>query len=199
MTHKLPKLPYSYDALEPAIDALTMEIHHSKHHQGYVNKLNAALEGTGLENKEVNELLKDLNSVPENIWTAVRNNGGGHSNHSLFWEVLSPENKTCTGLIRARIDSAFGSLEECKARLKEAALGRFGSGWAWLVSNNGNLEVMSTPNQDSPLTEGKVPLLGIDVWEHGYYKKYGPDRAAYVDAVLAIINWDKVNELLEKS
>jgi superoxide dismutase, Fe-Mn family len=199
MAHELPKLPYAFDALEPAIDVKTMEIHHGKHHQGYVNKLNTALEGTGLEDKSVNELLKDLSQVPEAKRTAVRNNGGGHSNHSLFWTILSPQKQECSGAILEKINTTFGSLDEFKTKFRSAAIGIFGSGWAWLVLNNNNLEIMYTPNQDSPLSQGKVPLLGLDVWEHAYYLNYQNKRLDYVDAFLEIINWDQVNKNLQNA
>jgi superoxide dismutase, Fe-Mn family len=196
MTHELPKLPYAYDALEPHIDALTMEIHHSKHHQGYVNKLNAALEGTGLEDKPVEELLKDLNQVPEDKRQAVRNNGGGHANHSLFWEILSPDKKECSGKVLEMINSKWGSFDKFKEEFSNAATTRFGSGWAWLVLNKGNLEITSTPNQDSPLMENKLPILGIDVWEHSYYLLRQNRRPEYIEAFWKLVNWDKVNEIL---
>ncbi len=195
MKHELPKLPYKYDALEPYIDAKTMEIHYTKHHQAYVDKLNAALEKyPELQKKKVEELLKDLNKIPKNIRTAVRNHGGGHVNHSLFWELLKKDVKF-EGQIVKVINDGFGNFDEFKKKFTEAALGRFGSGWAWLVLNNGKLEVISTANQDSPLIEGKHPILGLDVWEHSYYIKYFWNRAGYVEAFWNVINWIKVNEL----
>ncbi len=192
--YELPELPYGYDALEPLIDKETMEIHHDKHHAGYVSKLNAALEKhPELKDKFPEDLLKDLNGVPDDIRTAVRNNGGGHVNHTLFWEILAKDSAEEGEVVEA-IKSKFGSMDEFKGKFKEAALGRFGSGWAWLVLNNGELEITSTPNQDTPLSEGKTPLLGIDVWEHAYYLKYQNKRAEYVDAFLQLINWKKVDE-----
>jgi len=173
--HELPKLPYEYNALEPHIDELTMTIHHTKHHQGYVNKLNAAIKGTEFENMDVNELLTKLNDVPEDIRTAVRNNGGGHSNHTFFWQVMGPNaSGEPSGAVGDAIKSTFESFEKFKEEFSKAGMTRFGSGWAWLVLDGGKLSVMSTPNQDSPISEGKTPVLGVDVWEHSYYKKYGP-------------------------
>jgi len=193
MTHKLPELGYGYDALEPFIDAKTMEIHHSKHHQGYVDKLNAALNGSGLEEKDVNELLKDLNSIPENIRTAVRNNGGGHANHSFFWPLLK-QDVPFEGEVAEAIKAKFGSFDKFKEEFSNAAATRFGSGWAWLVLNNNELEIMSTANQDSPLSEGKIPLLALDVWEHSYYLQYQNKRPEYIEAFFKIINWEMVDE-----
>ena len=199
--HILPKLNYSYDALEPYIDARTMEIHHAKHHQAYVDKLNAALEKhPKLFEKKVDELLSDLNSVPEDIRTAVRNHGGGHANHSLFWELMTPhaKDKEMKGRVVDEIKKTFGSVDVFKEKFNETALNRFGSGWAWLVLNKGKLEVYSTVNQDSPLMEGKIPLLGIDVWEHAYYLRYQNRRADYIKAWWNVVNWKQVNELFEK-
>lgn len=199
MKHELPKLPYKYDALEPYIDAKTMEIHYTKHHQAYVDKLNAALEKyPELQKKKVEELLRDLNNVPEDIRTAVRNHGGGHVNHSLFWELLKKDVKF-EGQIAKAINESFGNFDEFKKKFTEAALGRFGSGWAWLVLGNGKLEVISTANQDSPLVEGKHLILGLDVWEHAYYVKYFWDRKAYVEAFWNVVNWKKVEELYKKA
>ncbi|MGO2082411.1 superoxide dismutase [Vagococcus sp.] len=200
MTYQLPELPYAYDALEPHIDELTMKLHHDKHHNTYVTNLNVAInKHPELAEKTVEELVADLNNVPEDIRMAVRNNGGGHANHAFFWKIMGPNaGGEPTGAIKGAIESAFGSFEEFKAQFKAAALGRFGSGWAWLVANDGKLEIMATLNQDSPLTEGKVPLLGLDVWEHAYYKKYSNVRADYVDAFFNVINWDAVNELYAK-
>jgi Fe-Mn family superoxide dismutase len=194
MAFELPKLTYSYDALEPYIDAQTMEIHHSKHHQAYVNNVNAALEKhPDFASRPVGELITNLNEVPEDIRMAVRNNGGGHINHSFFWELLKKD-VAYEGDIVAAIKETFGSFEEFKKQFAAAAITRFGSGWGWLVVNGGKLEVMSTPNQDSPLTEGKTPILGIDVWEHAYYLKYQNRRPDYVDAFFNVIDWEKVNE-----
>jgi Fe-Mn family superoxide dismutase len=196
MAHTLPALPYAFDALEPHIDARTMEIHHDKHHNGYVSKLNAALEGhSALADKPVHQLLADIKEVPEAIRTAVRNNGGGHANHTLFWEVMSPDGGgNPTGAIADAITKAFGSFDGFKEKFATAAKTRFGSGWAWLVVNaSGELEVTSSPNQDSPYMDGKTPVLGLDVWEHAYYLNYQNRRPDYVSAFFNVINWDKVN------
>ncbi|EGL82629.1 Manganese/iron superoxide dismutase [Caldalkalibacillus thermarum TA2.A1] len=192
--HELPALPYPADALEPHIDAQTMEIHHGRHHQTYVNKLNEALEGhPELQEKSVEDLIKNLDAVPESIRTAVRNNGGGHANHTLFWQIMSPNGGgEPTGELAEAINKKFGSFEKFKEEFTQAALNRFGSGWAWLVVNNGELEVTSTPNQDNPLMEGKTPILGVDVWEHAYYLKYQNKRPDYVKAFFNVINWDEV-------
>ncbi|MBI4158629.1 superoxide dismutase [Candidatus Woesearchaeota archaeon] len=199
MIHKLPELGYEYDALEPFIDAKTMEIHHTKHHQAYVDKLNATLEKyPSLQKNDVEDLLKDLNNIPEDIRTAVRNHGGGHSNHSFFWKLMK-KNVKFSGDIAKNIEKTFGSYEEFKKKFTEVALGRFGSGWAWLVLNKGKLEITSTANQDSPLSEGKIPILGIDVWEHAYYLKHMSNRAAYVEAFFNIINWEQVNKKFKGS
>jgi superoxide dismutase, Fe-Mn family len=193
MAFELPKLPYAYDALEPHIDKETMNIHHTKHHNTYVTNLNNAVEGTEFANKSVEELVANLDAVPENIRTAVRNNGGGHANHSLFWEILSPNGGgEPTGELAEAIKTKFGSFEAFKEEFTKAATGRFGSGWAWLVVNNGELEVTSTPNQDSPLMEGKTPILGLDVWEHAYYLKYQNRRPDYIGAFWNVVNWDEV-------
>jgi Fe-Mn family superoxide dismutase len=194
MAHELPTLSYGYDALEPHIDAQTMEIHHTKHHQGYVNKLNAALEGhKSLQDLPLAQLLGTLADVPEKIRTAVRNNGGGHANHSLFWEIMSPDGGgQPDGDLSEAIDSSFGDFASFGKEFTEAATTRFGSGWAWLVVEGGKLSVESTPNQDSPLIEGKVPILGLDVWEHAYYLKYQNRRADYITAWWNLVNWDEV-------
>lgn len=194
--HELPALPYAYNALEPHIDALTMEIHHSRHHATYVNNLNAALEGhPELQEKSVEDLLRNLNEVPESIRTAVRNNGGGHANHTLFWEIMSPNGGgQPTGELANAINETFGSFEKFQEEFTKAALGRFGSGWAWLVVDGGKLAVMSTANQDNPLMEGKTPILGLDVWEHAYYLKYQNRRPDYVKAWWNVVNWDAVNQ-----
>lgn len=199
MAYELPKLPYAYDALEPNFDKETMEIHHTKHHNTYVTKLNDALKGhDDLANKSVDELVADLNSVPEDIRTAVRNNGGGHSNHTFFWQILSPNGGgEPTGAIKDAIESTFGSFDAFKEKFAEAATGRFGSGWAWLVVNNGNLEITSTANQDSPLTDGKTPVLGLDVWEHAYYLKFQNRRPEYITTFWNVVNWDEVNKRFE--
>ena len=169
MSYQLPDLPYAHDALEPHIDKATMEIHHGKHHATYIAKLNAAIDGTDLGNKSIDDLVKNLDSVPENIRGAVRNNGGGHANHSLFWQIMAPNaGGSPSGELAASIDSTFGSFDAFKEKFEAAGATRFGSGWAWLVVNNGNLEVTSTPNQDTPLMTGQTPILGCDVWEHAY-------------------------------
>lgn len=197
MAFELPKLPYAYDALEPHIDKETMEIHHSKHHNTYVTKLNDAVKGTDLESKSIEEIVKNLDAVPENIKTAVRNNGGGHLNHTFFWELLSPEKKEVPSELKEAIESKFGSFDKFKEEFEAAGAGRFGSGWAWLVVNNGALEIVSTPNQDNPVSEGKTPVFGVDVWEHAYYLKYQNRRPEYLGAVWNVVNWDKVNELYQ--
>ncbi|MBN6886956.1 superoxide dismutase, Fe-Mn family [Cytobacillus horneckiae] len=195
--HELPALPYANNALEPHIDEQTMMIHHDRHHATYVNNLNAALEGHDeLSSKSVEELIANLDAVPESIRTAVRNNGGGHANHSLFWTLLSPNGGGApTGDIASAIDEAFGSFDAFKDEFAKAAAGRFGSGWAWLVSEGGQLSITSTPNQDSPVMEGKSPVLGLDVWEHAYYLNYQNKRPDYVQAFFNVVNWDEVNKL----
>ncbi|MCM3002496.1 superoxide dismutase [Priestia koreensis] len=197
MAYELPQLPYAYDALEPHIDKETMNIHHTKHHNTYVTNLNSALDGhDDLAGKSVEELISDLEALPEAVRTAVRNNGGGHANHSLFWTLLSPNGGGApTGELADAISSKFGSLDEFKEEFANAAKGRFGSGWAWLVVNNGELEVTSTPNQDSPLMEGKTPILGLDVWEHAYYLNYQNRRPDYISAFWNVVNWDEVSKL----
>ena len=196
MTYTLPELPYAYDALEPYIDEETMHLHHDKHHNTYVTNLNAAIEKhPELGEKTVEELLADFDSVPEDIKTAVRNNGGGHANHSFFWEILAPNaGGEPTGAIKEAIEESFGSFADFKEEFKTAATGRFGSGWAWLVIKDGKLAITSTANQDSPLMDGQTPVLGLDVWEHAYYLKYKNVRPDYINAFWNLINWDKVNE-----
>ena len=194
MSHNLPELSYTYNALEPYFDAQTMEIHHTKHHQTYVDKLNAALEGhSDLQNKSVEDLLRGLDSVPENIRTAVRNHGGGHFNHSFFWPMLRKETSFGGGVADA-INSSFGSFDTFKERFSNSAALLFGSGWAWLVWSNNELQIVTTANQDNPLSQGKTPILGIDVWEHAYYLKYQNRRPEYVSAFFNVVNWDTVNE-----
>lgn len=194
MTFTLDPLPYDYDSLEPFIDEKTMQIHHDKHHQGYIDKLNTALEGhDDLQAKSIEDILSDLNSIPEDIRTAVQNNGGGHANHSLFWSILKKD-VALYGDIQNAISQAFGSFENFKDEFTKAATTRFGSGWAWLVLSDGQLEITSTANQDSPLSQGKTPILGLDVWEHAYYLKYQNKRPEYIEAFFNIINWDRVNE-----
>ncbi|MFZ1781407.1 MAG: superoxide dismutase [Enterococcus aquimarinus] len=197
MTYQLPKLPYGYDALEPYIDVETMHIHHEKHHNAYVTNLNAAIEKhPELGSKSIEELIADIDALPEDIRTAVRNNGGGHANHTFFWEIMAPKaGGEPVGELKTAIDEAFGSFTDFKAKFKAAATTRFGSGWAWLVLKDGKLEITSTPNQDSPLMEGLTPILGLDVWEHAYYLNYRNVRPDYVDAFWNVVNWDKVNEL----
>ncbi|MCJ0941921.1 MULTISPECIES: superoxide dismutase [Mammaliicoccus] len=197
MAFELPKLPYAYDALEPHIDKETMDIHHTKHHNTYVTKLNDAVKGTDLESKSIEDIVKNLNSVPDDIRTAVQNNGGGHYNHSLFWELLTPNASEPSGEVVDAISSTFGSLDKFKEEFAAAAAGRFGSGWAWLVVDNGELAIVSTPNQDNPISEGKLPILGLDVWEHAYYLNYQNRRPDYINAFWNVVNWDKVNELYQ--
>jgi superoxide dismutase, Fe-Mn family len=199
MPHSLPALPYSHDALEPHIDAQTMQIHHGKHHQTYVTNLNAALDKhPELHNKSLDELMQGLSTVPEDIRTAVRNNGGGHWNHSLFWKWMAPNaGGAPSGAIADAINSSFGSFDKFKDQFQAAGVGRFGSGWAWLVNNGGNLEITSTPNQDNPLMEGKQAVLGVDVWEHAYYLKYQNRRADYLAAWWNVVNWNEVNKLFQ--
>jgi len=199
MAFKTPDLPYAYNALEPYIDERTMQVHHDKHHEGYVSKLNAAVQGTEYENWDIVRIIRELNSLPEKIRTAVRNNGGGHINHSLFWPVMAPNaGGTPSGDVGTEINSAFGSFDAFKEQFAAAATGRFGSGWAWLVVNkSGKLEIVSTPNQDSPYTDGLTPILGIDVWEHAYYLKYQNKRAEYVSNFFNVINWNQVTQNLK--
>jgi Fe-Mn family superoxide dismutase len=194
MAHELAPLPYSFDALEPHIDARTMEIHHDKHHAAYVAKLNAAVEGkAALDSKSITELLSDLSAVPENVRTAVRNNGGGHFNHTLFWKMMKPGGGgEPGGELAEAIKSTFGSFGDFKQKFSDAAANRFGSGWAWLYVSRGKLELGSTPNQDSPIMEGGKPVLGLDVWEHAYYLKYQNRRPEYIEAWWNTINWDQV-------
>ena len=198
MAHELPTLTYAYNALEPHIDEQTMQIHHTKHHQTYVTKLNGALEGhPELASKSVDELIADLDSVPENIRTAVRNNGGGHSNHTMFWQVMGPNGGGVpTGNVANAIDGSFGSFETFKEKFSAAGAGRFGSGWVWLVNNSGVLSIESSPNQDSPIMSGKAAILGLDVWEHAYYLRYQNRRPDYMAAWFNTINWDEVNRRL---
>ena len=205
MPHTLPELSYSVDSLEPHIDARTMEIHHGKHHQTYINNLNAALEGnTTLAEKPVNELIADLSQIPEGIRGAVRNNGGGHSNHTFFWEVISPSGGGIpSGALGEAITSVFGSFDSFKDAFTKAALTRFGFGWAWLIKSGDSVQVTSTPNQDSPLMEGiaddtGLPLIGLDVWEHAYYLNYQNRRPDYISAFWNVVDWDRANALFEK-
>ena len=198
--HTLPKLPYMYDDLEPDIDARTLEIHYTKHHQTYVDKLNAAVKGTKYENMDINEILKNINEVPEGIRAAVRNNGGGHANHSLYWEVMGPNGGgEPSGALSEAIKKTFGSFDKFKEDFTNAGLNRFGSGYAWLVVDNGKLSIMSTANQDSPLSEGKTPILIADVWEHAYYLHYQWRRAEYLQHWWDIVNWDQVGKKYQKA
>ncbi|MFN0056680.1 MAG: superoxide dismutase [Planctomycetales bacterium] len=194
MPFTLPALPYAYDALAPHIDAKTMEIHHTKHHQAYITNVNNALEAhPALAAKSVEELIRDLAAVPEAIRTVVRNNGGGHANHALFWTLMAPgAGGAPSGALAEAISGTFGSFDNFKAEFTKAAMGRFGSGWAWLTADKGTLKVESTANQDSPISEGRTPLLGIDVWEHAYYLNYQNRRADYVAAFYNVINWNEV-------
>ena len=198
MAYELPPLPYDYNALEPHIDEQTMRIHHDKHHAAYVAKVNGALEGhADLASKSIDDLVADLASVPEAIRGAVRNNGGGHANHTLFWQVMAPGGGGApTGKVADAINGAFGSYDGFTEQLANAAVTRFGSGWAWLIDAGDTLTIESTPNQDTPVMEGKKPILGVDVWEHAYYLKYQNRRPDYVAAWLNVINWDEVNRRL---
>ena len=198
MAHELPPLPYAYNALEPHIDEQTMRIHHDKHHAAYVNNLNAALEKhPDLQNKSIEDLLRGINSVPEDIRTAVRNNGGGHANHTMFWEIMTPGGAREPRGDLARALEPLGGLDGVREQVTKAGLGRFGSGWSWVsVDGKGGLRVESTPNQDSPLMEGRTPILGVDVWEHAYYLKYQNRRADYLKAWWNVVNWDRVAERL---
>ena len=202
MAHELPPLPYDFAALEPHIDAQTMQLHHDKHHATYVNNLNAALEKyTELQRKNPEELIRDLNSVPEDIRTAVRNNGGGHVNHTMFWQIMKPQGGgEPTGPVADAIRSTFGDFESLKKQFNEAGTKQFGSGWVWLVQGGGGkLQVISTPNQDNPLMNGQYPIMGNDVWEHAYYLKYQNKRADYLSAWWNTVNWDEINKRLKQA
>jgi Fe-Mn family superoxide dismutase len=196
MAFTLPALPYPADALEAAIDKMTMEIHHGKHHKAYVDNLNAALEGqAALQSKSITQLLKEINSVPEGIRQKVINNGGGHANHTMFWEIMGPTgSRQPTGALAEAIKSTFTDFDSFKAKIKEAGLDRFGSGWAWLVHAGGKLQIVSTANQDSPLMKGEIPILGVDVWEHAYYLRYQNRRADYLEAWWKVVNWDAIGK-----
>jgi Fe-Mn family superoxide dismutase len=196
MAYEVPDLPYPYDALEPHIDEATMRVHHDKHHQAYVDKANGALEGTEWADKSVEEVLQNLSSLPADKQAPVRNNAGGHYNHSLFWQMLSPDGGgEPSGALAEAINSAFGAFDAFKEEFKNAGIGQFGSGWAWLVKNaDGSVAVTKTPNQDSPISDGQTPLLGADVWEHAYYLKYQNKRPEYLDAFWNVVNWDYVAE-----
>jgi superoxide dismutase, Fe-Mn family len=193
MAYEVPPLPYDYGALEPHVDEQTMRVHHDKHHQAYVDKVNAALEGTEWADKPVEEVLRNLDRIPDDRRTAVRNNGGGHYNHTLFWEWMSPDGGgEPDGALGEAIQSAFGSFDDFKAQFKDAGVNQFGSGWAWLVSDGGSLAIVSTPNQDNPVSQGSTPLLGVDVWEHAYYLKYQNRRPDYIDAWWNVVHWANV-------
>jgi superoxide dismutase, Fe-Mn family len=193
MAYEVPPLPYDYGALEPHVDEQTMRVHHDKHHQAYVDKVNAALEGTEWADKPVEEVLRNLDRIPDDKRTAVRNNGGGHYNHTLFWEWMSPDGGgEPDGALGEAIQSAFGSFDDFKAQFKDAGVNQFGSGWAWLVSDGGSLAIVSTPNQDNPVSQGSTPLLGVDVWEHAYYLKYQNRRPDYIDAWWSVVHWANV-------
>jgi superoxide dismutase, Fe-Mn family len=195
MPYEVPPLPYDYAALEPHIDEATMKVHHDKHHQAYVDKVNAALEGTEWADQAIADVVANLSQIPDDKRTAVRNNGGGHYNHSLFWEWLSPDGGgEPDGALGDAIGSAFGSFGDFQEQLKNAGVNQFGSGWAWLVHDGSSLAVLSTPNQDNPITDGKTPLFGVDVWEHAYYLKYQNRRPDYLDAIWNVVNWAKVAE-----
>jgi len=195
MAYSVPPLPYAYDALEPYIDKATMEFHHDKHHQAYVDKANAALAGTALADAPIEDVLADLSQVPEDKRTAVKNNGGGHYNHSLFWESMSPDGGGAPdGELAAAIDAAFGSFADFQAKLKETGINQFGSGWSWLVHDGSGLAILGSANQDSPISDGKTPLLGVDVWEHAYYLKYQNRRPDYIDAWWNVVDWSKIAE-----
>jgi superoxide dismutase, Fe-Mn family len=196
MAYEVPPLPYDYSALEPTIDDETMHLHHDKHHQAYVDKVNAALDGTAWADRPIEEVLQTLDQIPDAKRGAVRNNGGGHYNHSLFWEWMSPSGGgEPDGALRAAIDAAFGSFGDFQAKFKDAGVNQFGSGWSWLVHDGSGLAVVSSANQDNPISDGKAPLLGVDVWEHAYYLKYNNRRPDYIDAWWNVVNWDKVAEL----
>jgi Fe-Mn family superoxide dismutase len=197
MAHQLPPLPYDFSALEPHIDTQTMQIHHGKHHQAYVTNLNAALEKhPNLQDKGAEDLVRDLGSVPEDIRTAVRNNGGGHVNHTMFWKMMAPNaGGSPTGAVADAITASFGGFDAFKEQFAKAGVGRFGSGWAWLIDSNGKLSIESTANQDNPISEGKKPILGLDVWEHAYYLKYQNRRPDYITAWWNVVNWAEVNRL----
>ncbi|MBS3105938.1 superoxide dismutase [Candidatus Woesearchaeota archaeon] len=198
--HTLPKLPYAYNALEPYIDAQTMTIHHTKHHQTYIDKLNGAVKGTKFETMNADEILKKINDVPENIRTAVRNHGGGHSNHSFFWQIMAPNaSGNPTGKTAEEINKTFGNFDKFKEEFTNMAMTIFGSGWAWLIIKDNKLEVIKTPNQDSPLMEEKTPLLGIDMWEHAFYILRQNRKNEYIDAFWHVLNWKQVEENYKKA
>ncbi len=198
MPYEVPPLPYDYGALEPHIDEQTMRLHHDKHHQTYVDKANAALEGTEWADRPIEEVLQSLDQIPQDKRTAVRNNGGGHYNHTLFWEIMSPDGGgEPSGELARAIETTFGTFDSFRDEFSAAATNHFGSGWAWLVVHDGHLDIISTPNQDSPLMEGRTPILGLDVWEHAYYLKYQNKRPDYIAAFWNVVNWDEVNRRYE--
>jgi superoxide dismutase, Fe-Mn family len=200
MPFEVPPLPYDYSALEPHIDEATMRVHHDKHHQAYVDKANAALQGTDWADRPVEEVIQNLDALPEDKRTVVRNNGGGHANHAFFWQIMSPDGGgEPDGELADAIESTFGGIDALKQEVNEAGVNRFGSGWTWLVVEGGSLAVTSTPNQDSPLMEGKVPVLGIDVWEHAYYLKYQNRRPDYLEAWWNVINWPEVTRRYQQA
>jgi superoxide dismutase, Fe-Mn family len=200
MAFEVPPLPYDYAALEPHVDEATMRVHHDKHHQAYVDKANAALEGTEWANRDVEDVIHHLDALPDDKKTPIRNNAGGHANHSLFWQIMSPDGGgDPSGALATAIESTYGGLDALKQQVNEAGVNRFGSGWTWLVTDGASLSVMSTPNQDSPLAEGKTPLLGIDVWEHAYYLKYQNRRPDYLEAWWNVVNWDEVARRFERA
>jgi superoxide dismutase, Fe-Mn family len=195
MPYSLPPLPYAYDALEPSIDKATMEFHHDKHHQAYITAVNAALEGTPLADTPIEDLMRDLSQVPADKLTAVKNNGGGHYNHTMFWENMSPDGGgEPSGALADAIGSTFGSFADFQAKIKETGIKQFGSGWSWLILDGGNLAIVGSANQDNPISDGKTPLLGVDVWEHAYYLKYQNRRPDYIDAWWNVVDWSKVGE-----
>ena len=198
MAYEVPPLPYDYNALEPTIDEQTMHLHHDKHHQAYVDNLNKAVEGTEWADRPVEDVVRNLSAIPEETRAAVRNNGGGHANHSLFWTIMKPNGGgDPSGALEAAINDAFGDPDQLKAQINDAGVKRFGSGWTWLVVDNGRLTVVSTPNQDNPLMDGKTPILGIDVWEHAYYLKYQNRRPDYLAAWWDVVDWDEVARRFE--
>jgi superoxide dismutase, Fe-Mn family len=201
VAYEVPPLPYDYNALEPHIDEATMKVHHDKHHQAYVDKANAALEGTEWEDKPIEEVLQNLDSLDEDKQKAVRNNGGGHANHTFFWQILSPDGGGSPdgSLLQAIVDT-FGGFDKFQEEFKQAGIGQFGSGWAWLVkTDDGSLEITSTPNQDTPVSEGNTPIIGVDVWEHAYYLKYQNKRPDYIDAFWNVVNWDEAQKRYESA
>jgi Fe-Mn family superoxide dismutase len=200
MAYEVPPLPYDYDALEPHIDEATMKVHHDKHHQAYVDKANDALAGTEWEDKPIEEVLQNLDKLDDDKKKVVRNNGGGHANHTFFWQIMSPDGGgEPSGSVADAINDAFGSFDEFKEKFKAAGVGQFGSGWAWLVATGSGVEITSTPNQDTPVMEGRTPILGVDVWEHAYYLKYQNKRPDYLDAFWNVVNWDEVQKRYDEA